>query len=200
MRSARALAEQRYREASRIAGAAAPKRGRRRDAPRATPALARSAADAKPQEAGSRGEGHRGPPSPERGRYERAKALLARADRNQDRGGERWSEADLERFAKEDRELLRTSRDPADHAHRAGLDRAEFEALRGPDRERAEEAIEKARVRDRKRLDVATEVPGRLAGRGRQAAEALRQRREEGGPSAASACVGCAASDGPAPR
>ena len=119
---------------------------------------------------------------PERERYERARELLARADRNQRSFGERWGQRDLERFAAEDRALLEGSRDPADHAHRAGYERASFEALRGPERERAEEAIEKARRRDRRRLEVAADPPGRIAGRGRQAAETLRQRSEGSAP------------------
>ena len=92
------------------------------------------------------------------------------------------SERDLQRFAAEDRALLERSNDPADHAHRAGYDRAQFEQLRGPERERAQEAIEKATKRDRQRLEVASSQPGRIAGRGRQLAEGLRQRGEGAGP------------------
>jgi hypothetical protein len=114
----------------------------------------------------------------ERTRYERARALVARAERNERSLGQRWSERDLDRFADEDRQLLRSSRNPADHAHRAGFERAEFEALRGEERERAEAAIEKATKRDRQRLDVASELPGRIVGRGRQLAERVRQHGE----------------------
>ena len=108
-------------------------------------------------------------------RYRAAKQLLAGAERNQRRLGLRWSDQDLERFAAEDRELLKRSRDPADHAHRAGYERAQFESLRGPEREHAEAAIEKARRRDLKRVEVASEPPGRIIGRGRLAAERVRQ-------------------------
>ena len=52
--------------------------------------------------------------------YKEARQLLGRAERNRRRGGSRWSERDLERFAAEDRRLLERSSDPADHAHRAG--------------------------------------------------------------------------------
>lgn len=115
---------------------------------------------------------------PSEERYEEARALLARAARNERARGERWSERDLQRFEAEDRQLLRDSREPADHAHRAGYDRADFEALRGAARERAVEEIERARKRDAKRLRVATELPGRVVGRGRRKAEALRQHRD----------------------
>jgi len=86
------------------------------------------------------------PRAAERARYERARELLGRAKRNESRGSSRWSERDLERFAATDRELLRSSRDPADHAHRIGLDRAQFEALRGSERERAAERTEEKKV------------------------------------------------------
>ncbi len=119
-----------------------------------------------------------GPSPAERSRYEAARGLIGRAERNQSRDGERWSERDIERFGAADRELLRSSRDPADHAHRIGMQRAEFEALQGPERERAVERIEAETKRDRRRLEVASEVPGRIAGRGRQAAEGARQRIE----------------------
>jgi hypothetical protein len=114
--------------------------------------------------------------------YREAKQLLARADRNRRRGGNRWSERDLERFAAEDRRLLETSTDPADHAHRAGIDRTRFESLRGNERERAETEIEKARRRDLKRLALDSEPPGRIPGRGRLTAERFRQRAEGAGP------------------
>ena len=129
-------------------------------------------------------------------RYQQAKELLARVDRNQSRLGERFSERDLRRYEDEDAELLRSSRDPADHAHRAGYERDRFEALKGPERERAEAEIEKARKRDSKRLALVSEVPGRIVGRGRAAAERVRQGAEElgGPPAAASSCGGCAGS------
>jgi hypothetical protein len=182
--SARALAEQRHGEARRTVTEFEARHGR--PAPQAGGPGQRSpdsatAASAAPANAAAAAAAP--PPAPtERRRYERAQELLTRADRNQRSLGERWSERDLERFGEEDRALLRHSRDPADHAHRAGLGRAEFEVLRGPDRERAEAAIEAARKRDRHRLEVAAEVPGRVVGRGRQAAERLRQHRESGAP------------------
>jgi hypothetical protein len=115
-------------------------------------------------------------PTPER--YRAAKELVARAERNSEGGGERWTRKDVARFAKEDRELLRASTDPAEHAHRAGYERARFETLEGPDRDRAEARIEKARRRDLQRLEVttkpeqaaATDRPNLLAERGRQLA------------------------------
>lgn len=172
---ARALGESRYREARRTATEFEAKYGRREEhsSPgRSAVGRERSAAKPAPSVATS------SPSAAERTRYEGARELTGRAERNLRRSGERFSERDLERLGAEDRELLRTSRDPADHAHRAGLGRAEFEALRGPDRERALETIEKARKRDRRRLDVASEVPGRIAGRGHQAAEGIRQRTD----------------------
>ncbi len=176
--SARALADQRYREAKQTVGEAA-------ESDRARPSQPQAAqlegAAAGRQLAPGNAEGSGGGGST-RERFEQAKALVTRADRNQRQTGQRWSERDLQRFRAEDREMLRSSRDLADHAHRAGYDRADFEALHGPERERAEAAIEKATKRDRQRLDVAESIPGRVIGRRRQAAEGLRQRREGAGP------------------
>jgi hypothetical protein len=124
-------------------------------------------------QAGSRAGQDFESPSPER--YRTAKELIARVDRNESDTGERWSDRDLRRFEAEDRELLESSQDPADHAHRAGYGRTQFEALRGPERQRAEREIEKARKRDVKRVAVSSEVPGRIAGRRRQGAERMRQ-------------------------
>jgi hypothetical protein len=114
-------------------------------------------------------------PSPER--YRAAKELVARADRNEKSGGERWTRKDLAAFAREDRTLLRDSRDPADHAHRIGIEGSRFEQLQGPDRERAAERIEKARHRDAQRLEVSSETGGRTAAadRPRLALERVRQ-------------------------
>lgn len=182
--SARALADQRYHEAKLTLGAQTGGDVAQSDrVQRSEPQVAHTkrGAVAGQELAPGHVEGSGGGGSP-RERYEQAKALVARADRNQRQTGQRWSERDLQRFRAEDRELLRNSRDPADHAHRAGYDRADFEALRGPERERAEAAIEKATKRDRRRLDVAESIPGRVIGRPRQAAEALRQRREGAGP------------------
>ena len=178
--SARALAEQRHREARRTVTEFEAHHGRPAAQAGAAERRAPTATSAPPE----RGSGAAVPPAPaaERERYERARELVARAERNQRSLGERWSERDLGRFAAEDRALLEGSRDPADHAHRAGYERASFEALRGPERERATEAIEKARRRDRRRLDVGADPPGRIAGRGRQAAETLRQRGEGSAP------------------
>ena len=118
------------------------------------------------------------PSEPERTRYQQAREMLGRAERGERSSGERWSERDLRRFGAEDAELLRTSRDPADHAHRIGMARREFEALPEPERERAAERIEGERKRDLRRLEVSSEPPGRIAGRPRLAAEGARQRIE----------------------
>lgn len=173
--SARALADSRYREAKRTVGQyerahgrPAGRSGRGTDA---GPSAGRGAAQGAKAPA---------PGEAEQTRYERAKALVGRAERNERQLGERWSDRDLKRFATEDRELLRGSRNPADHVHRIGLERAEFEAMGGKERERAQEAIEKATKRDRQRLDVASELPGRIVGRGRQLAERVRQHGDGG--------------------
>jgi hypothetical protein len=135
-----------------------------------------------PANSGAASRRTQGPPSerqpgtpPSRERYEEAKALLERAADNKRETGQRWTRADLQRFAAEDRHLLQRSSDPADHAHRAGYERSRFEQLRGPERERAETEIERARRRDLKRLAVAADPPGRIVGRPRLAAERLRQ-------------------------
>lgn len=173
--SARALADSRYREAKRTVGQhelahgrPAGRSGRGTDG---GPSAGRGAAQ---------GASAPAPGEAEQTRYERAKALVGRAERNERQLGERWSDRDLKRFATEDRELLTSSRNPADHVHRVGLERAEFEAMGGKERERAQEAIEKATKRDRQRLDVASELPGRIVGRGRQLAERVRQHGDGG--------------------
>jgi hypothetical protein len=201
--SARALADQRYREARETVSAAearppAAKRGekgvtgaKRTRRPGGAPAkpeapdTRQAGPGARPEAPGTQhaaaGAGAKAvapaPPSAER--YRQAKELVARADRNQSRLGQRWSDRDLERFEAEDRKLLESSRDPTDHAHRAGYERTQFEALQGPERERAEQEIEKARKRDSRRVPVASEVPGRIVGRARQAAERARQGAEQ---------------------
>jgi hypothetical protein len=175
--SARALADQRYREARQTV--AAFEAGGMRNHPPATSSNGSRQAEATRGNAGS-------PPNPERSerpkptpeRYRAAKELLARAERNVERGGERWSKRDLARFAAQDRELLQRSKDPADHAHRAGYERNRFEQLKGPERERAEQQIEKARKRDVQRLALAIEQPGRAGGRPGQLAERVRQSGE----------------------
>ncbi|MGA8746176.1 MAG: hypothetical protein WB507_09960, partial [Solirubrobacterales bacterium] len=176
--SARALAEQRYREARATVDSAeaapAPEKHRAKQSTREKHAPQRN----DPAPGMVEGEGPADEASsPER--YRRAKELLAHVDHNQSRFGERWSDRDLKRFEAEDHELLRSSRDPADHAHRAGYERTKFEAMQGPDRERAEQQIEKARKRDSRRMAVASEVPGRIVGRPRQMAERVRQGVEE---------------------
>lgn len=111
--------------------------------------------------------------------YAQAKQVLSRAEKNQKTLGTRFSPRDLKQNEEADRSLLANSRNPADHAHRVGLQRSEFEALRGPAREQAEGRIEQARERDVKRVKVAEEVPGRVVGRFRQTAERGRQAAEE---------------------
>ncbi len=179
---ARALAEQRYRDARE--SLAADRRGAGAGGRRATggadPALGETAPRRSPL-AKQRGDSSPPPTAAEAQRQRAAERLVAGAERNQERHGTRWSERDLKRFAAEDRELLKRSRDPADHAHRAGFERSQFEHLRGPQRERAEAEIEKARRRDLKRLELASQPPGRVAGRGRLAAERLRQGIEGSG-------------------
>lgn len=153
---------------------------RRRSAARSSGRLPRPAETPRPD---LEQEASEAAPTPER---RRAQELIARAERNEARGGERWTRRDLAAFAREDRRLLRTSEDPADHAHRIGLDRRRFERLTGPDRERAVEQIEKARRRDARRLELGAEdrhpagQPARLAfERLRQVGEgALPERRE----------------------
>jgi hypothetical protein len=167
---ARALADSRYGEARRAVTEFEARHGRQGGR---GPSRSEAAGGVR---AGTAGNG--GPSAEERTRYERARELVGRAERNERRLGQRWSERDLDRYAAEDRELLRSSRNPAEHAHRAGLGREEFEALRGPEREQAREAIEKETKRDRQRLDVASELPGRIAGQGRQLAEWTRQHGE----------------------
>ncbi len=134
--------------------------------------------------AGGRREDRRGrsaAPAPEPVRA--AQELIARVERNERRGGEPWTRRDLQTFARQDRELLRGSSDPADHAHRIGLERRRVEELRGPERERAEERIEKARRRDARRLDASTEEGGHPAReRPRLALERVRQLGEGASP------------------
>jgi hypothetical protein len=122
-------------------------------------------------------EGRRASPAPASAeRLRSAKELIARAERNEGRGGERWSRRDLASFAREDRALLRDSSDLADHSHRIGMERSRFEQLSGPDRERATEQIEKARRRDAQRVEISTDPdPGPRLERPRLALERLRQ-------------------------
>jgi hypothetical protein len=187
--SARALADQRYDEARETVSAAEAEPASAKPGAKAKSAAnvkGKGAsqpvrADAKVPKArqGEAGAEAPSPTAPSAERQRRAKELLARVDRNQSRLGERWSDRDLKRFEAEDRELLQSSYDPADHAHRAGYERTQFEALKGPEREQAEQQIEKARKRDVKRAAVASEVPGRIVGRPRQGAERVRQGLED---------------------
>ncbi len=189
--SARALADQRYREAQETVSAAEAEPASAKPGAKAKGAAgakgkgssppARADAKAPKARQGKAGAGVEAPAEepPSAERYRRAKELLAHVDRNEGKLGERWSDRDLKRFEAEDRKLLQSSHDPADHAHRAGYERTQFEALKGPERERAEQQIEKARKRDVKRVAVASEVPGRIVGRGRQGAERVRQGLED---------------------
>ncbi len=181
---ARALAETRHRDArrtverfeERYGRPGAPRRADRGEQP---PGVGRRAATdpGEPRRESQAPAGGRAVPSAEESRrYEGARELLTRAERGERRGGERWSEREMRRFSAEDAELLRTSRDPADHTHRIEMSRGEFEALPEPERERAAERIETERKRDLQRLEVSSEVPGRVVGRGRQALEGARQR------------------------
>lgn len=177
---ARALAEQRYRDARETVAAYESRRSAE-GGPSSTGSSGsdpRQAAPDQPPSPNTRTRPSSPADIPDEHRYRAARRLLATADRNQRRFGARFSERDLERFAAEDRELLERSRDSRDHAHRAGYTRAQFESLRGPERERAEVEIERARRRDLKRLEVAAIPPGRIAGRGRLVAERLRQGAE----------------------
>jgi hypothetical protein len=184
--SARSLAEVRLLEARETVAAHERSRAadgedrKTRSGPRATTPSAKRGEPTRGGSARARGGGDPGshsraaPPQPER--YRAAKELVARADRNEKSGGERWTRKDLAGFAREDRALLRESRDPADHAHRIGMERSRFERLQGPDRERAARQIEKARQRDAQRLEVSADSDARPAiDRPRLALERLRQ-------------------------
>jgi hypothetical protein len=175
--SARALADRRYTEARRTIERYESARGSG-GGPPAQPTEARAPSLASAQ-APSRSRS--APQTPSRVEYQAARDLVAGADRNRARGGVRWRPEDLDRFAAEDRRLLKSSSDPGDHAHRAGIDRASFEQLRGPERERVERQIETARERDRKRLALAAEPSRGALRRGRVVAERARQVREGAG-------------------
>jgi hypothetical protein len=173
--SARALADERYREArktvERFEGSGSE---RAQGAAKETGQRSERAGATAERSVGHSERAADAPPRPSREHYEEARGLVARAERNQGRDGERWSDRDLQRFASEDRELLERSRDPVDHAHRVGIERGRFEELRGPERERAEVEIEKARKRDLKRLSVSEQGP-KIADRPRVAVERVRQ-------------------------
>ena len=128
-------------------------------------------------ESGSQRSGAAAAGAPDPERYRRAQSLIAKADENQRTLGRRWDDGDLRRFGEEDRRLLANSKNPADHAHRAGYTRAQFDQLQGEERERANEAIEKAIKRDKRRVGVISERPGRIAGGPRGLAERARQAR-----------------------
>jgi hypothetical protein len=212
--SARGLADHRYREAtqtvadfegaSRARGSAAGNATGRREAAAASAYASRQGAGATGKAADGAGvPGQTAEPvtDRERQRYERAQELVQRVNGNERKLGRRWNDRDLQRFAAEDRELLARSRDPADHAHRAGYERTQFESLRGEDRERAEEAIAKATRRDREQLVAASERPERVVG-GRYEAVDRARRTKQGsvnGPPREDAGKGQAASgNGPA--
>jgi hypothetical protein len=176
--SARALAGQRVRDARETVQAFEARRAHAFSRARVSREGAPGDLTAPPRDPRGATPATRPPSASEWRRYDAAKDLLGDAERSRrgragDRGGPPRS------VATEDRELLRRSRNPADHAHRAGLDRAEFEALRGPDRERAVAAIESATRRDRRRLEVASEPAGRFVGRGRELVERVRQQGGE---------------------
>jgi hypothetical protein len=195
--SARGLAEERHREARETVAAfeqrkdeppagsgstGSANRSKRSGAARkqasAGPSTTDAASEIQAVRQSEMGDAGSPPPTPEN--YQAAKQLLARTRRNEERGGDRWGERDLTRFAAEDRELLRNSTDPRDHAHRAGYERARFDELKGPERDRAEERIEKARKRDLQRLEV-VEDPVPVVGKAREVAERVRQSSEGDG-------------------
>lgn len=196
--SARALAEERHREAREIVAAFEERKGGAPVRSRSTSSSNRPARSLPPpekkivgpavvrdgaSEAGKPrdpelGDGDRAAPTPQR--YQAAKQLLARTRRNEERGGDRWSEREIERFGAEDRELLRSSSDPREHAHRAGYERSHFDELTGPERHRAEQRIEKARKRDLQRLDL-VEASSPLVGNARGVVERVRQENEGDG-------------------
>jgi hypothetical protein len=188
--SARGLADYRYEEARQTVAnfeRAGPGGAARGAAGRASAAAASAYAAPQSTAAGREANGARpeagraagGATDAERQRYERARQLVDRVGDNERRLGRRWSERDLARFSAEDRELLAGSRDPADHAHRAGLERTQFESLRGEDRERAEEAIAKATKRDREQLVAASERPERVVGRRHETVDRARRVTQE---------------------
>ena len=177
-----ALAEQRHREATGTVRAFEARGGHVWPRSQASPERAPGDLTATPRGRGEPAPATRPPTESEWHRYEQAKGLLERTTADERRGGEKWTPAHLAKVAEEDRELLRRSADPADHAHRAGFDRRQFEELRGPERERAIEAIEKARLRDQQRLEVVSAEPGRVRGRSRRPAEGRRPPRKEESP------------------
>jgi hypothetical protein len=177
--STRALAERRHGEARRTVAAFESRSAHASPREQVSPQGARGDLTAAPRRSGAAAQATRPPTETEWRRYESAKAFLDRTAFEEKRTGERFSSADLTRYAQEDRELLRRSSDPADHAHRIGLDRPQFEELRGAEREHAIERIEKARSRDERRLEVASGEPGRVRGHARRLAEGIQQRQEE---------------------
>jgi hypothetical protein len=120
-----------------------------------------------------------GKPGADAARYRAAQGLLARAAENERTLGRRFSHSDLERYGREDRALLERSRDPREHAHRAGYTRTQFDRLEGTERKRVEREIERATERDRRRLGIVTGASGAIREGPRLVAERLRQGREE---------------------
>ncbi len=190
--STRALAETRLREAHETVSAYEKHRGEGKSDPDGSGRHARSArpesrdgqsAEPRPPDRQGDEPNVAADPVSTTSSYRSAKELIARVGRNQEREGERWTQRDLERFGRQDEALLRESVDPADHAHRIGLDRRRFEKLSGPEREHAEQRIEKARRRDAQRLEVSAddgELPARE--RPRLALERIRQLGEGASP------------------
>lgn len=128
----------------------------------------------------SKGEGTSSPrPEVSDQEYERARRLIARADANEERTGDRWSANDLARFAEEDEHLIRDRKDVVEHAQRAGYDRQEFEEMTGEDKKKAEENIWLALHRDESRLAVVDNPAGFFVGRPRQMVERLQQTPRE---------------------
>jgi hypothetical protein len=193
--SARTLGDQRYREAQQTISAYEAARptqvgeGRAWERPQRSVTFS-NAAERKPPatKTGTRtvapsttAASAAGADRPAAERYRAAKELVGRVRHNEAGGGDRWGKRDLARFAAEDRELLRCSKDPADHAHRAGYERSRFEALKGPERERAKQQIEKARKRDVQRLALVEDKPTKPIATARRTAERVRQAGEGAG-------------------
>ena len=172
--SARALAEQRH---AQVDGAMPGERKPSSTEPRREPG---AAAPRKPRPAAPDGslrpkDSSAPSPRPHDPSHRAGPETRERAERQPARRAERLHPRELARFAREDRELLRRSTDPADHAHRAGIERQRFEALRGPEREAAEERIERARRRDRQRLALLEPDAPRPTTAARAAVERVRQ-------------------------
>ena len=117
-------------------------------------------------------------------RVREARDLIARTERNPRSDGKSFEKADLRAFAPRGPRAPPHLHRPADHTHRIGLERSRFEELGGPERERAAEQIEKARRRDARRLEVASEEGPEhpVRERPRLALERIRQLGEGASP------------------